>query len=209
MGGIRSFPVTSQNICTLLCIRKFPLILGFPGKWNMILQLNTAIQNIYILILMHFVLCFINSFSIFFLCFLFFWNMFLSTWHFNFFNPSGLRPAAGGARSANGPPPSHVPGRWHSSTTAGARATNESFEDGGVSWRWQTLMAFGCLDYWLGKWGEGVLYGIFKETFMGVYMYILYNKGPIEVYIYVLWLSLWYMVMDVTEEEAVFLNILW
>lgn len=59
-------------------------------------------------------------------------------------------------------------------------------------------------------WGEGVLYGIFKETFMGVYMYILYNKGPIEVYIYMLWLSLWFMVMDVTEEEPVFfLNILW
>lgn len=42
---------------------------------------------------------------------------------------------------------------------------------------------FGLL---VGKWGEGVLYGIFKETFMGVYMYILYNKGPIEVYIYML-----------------------
>ena len=74
-----------------------------------------------------------------------------------------------------------------------------------VLWRWRCFVTLADIDG-----GKGVLYGIFKETFICVYMYILYNKGPIEVYIYMLWLSLWFMVMDVTEEEPVFfLNILW
>ena len=102
--------------------------------------------------------------------FLFFWM----------FNPSGLRPAAAGARSANGPAPCHVPGRWHSSTTGGAGATNESFEDGGVSWHWQTFMAW-MLGFWEENWRLLPWYLYF---FGGIYGYILYNKGPRSIHLH-------------------------
>lgn len=178
MSGIQSFPVASQKMFVQYFVSGNLLVSG-PSMWVKYDLAITTAQYIYAYSHSS-ILCFVLSIhSQKFPILLEYVFKYLAFQFRN--NPSGLRPAAGGARSANGFAPSYVPGRWHSSTTGGARATNESFEDGGLSWHWQTLMVWMFGFFAWGNGGKGLLYGILKETFIGVYMYIvyiLYNKAP-------------------------------